>query len=180
MVDMNTPESNPQATPGTDRKAAFKTYMNLVAIATERELTDSEVKELNDVTVSANIAGYDVLLGDYFTQIGPRGVTLELPITEQHLQPWGLANGGVYASLGETAGSVSAFIAAGAQAPVVGVNNNTDFYRSARAGDTVVSKAQPIHVGRTTQVWLIEHTRTSDGKTLARTNLRLQVLEAEK
>lgn len=176
MRDMN----NHSTTEASAKKKAFKLYMELVASAAARELTEAEVKELNDVTATANISGYDTLLGDYFTRVGPLGVTLELPITSQHLQPWGLANGGVYASLGETAGSVAGFIAAGAKAPVVGINNNTDFYRSAKAGDTVISTAEPVHIGRTTQVWQIVHTRAGDGKTLARTNLRLQVLDSPK
>ena len=43
----------------------------------------------------------------------------------------GVANGGTYASIGESCGSIAGFIAVGGDRPVVGVNNSTDF-RSAR------------------------------------------------
>jgi acyl-coenzyme A thioesterase PaaI-like protein len=55
----------------------------------------------------------------------------------------------------------------------VGVHNATDFLRSATEGLAEVV-AEPIQQGRTQQLWQVIITRESDGKELARGQLRLQ------
>ena len=60
---------------------------------------------------------------------------------------------------------------------VVGVNNNTDFLRSISSG-TVYGTAEPIHRGRSQQLWLVTITDDSD-RVLARGQVRLQNLEPE-
>lgn len=153
--------------------------MELMAAATRRELGQAELVEFNtwaagDVAAS----GLDAVLGLEYTRVGPRGCATRVVVGRRHLQPWGVTNGGVYSSIGESAGSVSAFLAAGGLTQVVGMNNSTDFYRPSRAGDVIVSAAEPVHLGRTTQAWEIRHHRESDGKLLARTSLRMAVLGA--
>lgn len=162
--------------PINSKKEGLREYLRLVRQATKGSLSPDEVASLNSAVLDHGLGGYDILLGTVFTEVCPERVVAELTVGEKHLQPWGLANGGVYCSLGETVGSVAGYIAAGAKPAVVGVNNNTDFYRSARAGDVIVSTGTPVHLGRSMQVWQIHHVRQSDGKTLARTNLRVAVL----
>ena len=58
---------------------------------------------------------------------------------------------------------------------MVGVNNNTDFYRAVRDG-AMTSTAVPIHQGRSQQVWLIETYADADDRLVARGQLRLQNL----
>lgn len=155
----------------------FSVYARLLNAAGERVLTDEEIAELNALTEGdIEASGLDAHLGTSYVAVGPRLMSMRLEIGPEHLQPWGVANGGVYSTVGESCGSIAAFIAAGADRPVVGVNNSTDFYRSAVAGDVLISTATPVHLGRTSQVWEIRHTRESDGKLLSRTNLRLAVL----
>ncbi len=155
----------------------FRVYGKLLKAAGERVLTDDEIAELNALTEGdIASAGLDAHLGTSYVAVGPRLMSMRLEIGPEHLQPWGVANGGVYATIGESCGSIAGFIAAGADRPVVGVNNSTDFYRSAKAGDALISTATPVHLGRTSQVWEIRHTREADGKLLSRTNLRLAVL----
>ena len=155
----------------------FGVYGRLLKAAGERVLTDEEIAELNELTEGdVEAAGLDAYLGTSYVAVGPRLMSMRLEIGPEHLQPWGVANGGVYSTVGESCGSIAGFIAAGADRPVVGVNNSTDFYRSAVAGDVLISTATPVHLGRTSQVWEIRHTRESDGKLLSRTNLRLAVL----
>lgn len=158
------------------RQEGLRIYLGMVKKATQAPLSAEDLETFNTVLADVGGGGFDDLLGTVFAHIGPERVQLELKVGPSHLQPFGLANGGVYCSLGETAGSIAGFIAGGAKVPVVGVNNNTDFYRSAKVGDVIVSTATPVHLGRTMQVWQIEHVRKSDEKTLARTNLRLAVL----
>ena len=57
---------------------------------------------------------------------------------------------------------------------VVGVNNNTDFYRAVREG-TITSTATPLHRGRSQQVWVVESVR-EDGAVVSRGQVRLQNL----
>ena len=62
----------------------------------------------------------------------------------------------------------------GADGQVVGVNNNTDFYRAVREG-RMTSTATPLHRGRSQQVWVVE-TVDEAGKMVARGQVRLQNL----
>ena len=57
---------------------------------------------------------------------------------------------------------------------VVGVNNNTDFYRGVTEG-RLTSTARPIHRGRSQQVWAVE-TTDAEGRLVARGQVRLQNL----
>lgn len=168
-------------TPQTEISAAqqegLRVYLKLARKAAEVELSEAELAEFNAVMDNHDISGLDLLLGTKYTTLAPRSVAVEVTVGPQHLQPWGLANGGLYCALGESAGSIAAFLAAGARPPVAGVNNNTDFFRSARAGDVIQSVATPLHLGRSAHVWEIVHTRKADGKLLARTNLRVAMLE---
>lgn len=163
-----------------EREQALRTYLKLVKKSAQEPLAEEELGLFNKVLANPEVGGLDALLGAKFVHIGPHKVQMELEVGPTHLQPWGLANGGVYCCLGETAGSVAGYAAAGARPPVVGVNNNTDFYRSARAGEVIVTTAEPEYLGRTMQLWRIEHVRKSDNKLLARTNLRVAVLSDSK
>ena len=89
-------------------------------------------------------------------------------------QPYGIVHGGVHCSVIETLASIGAAMWVGEDAKVVGVNNNTDFYRAVREG-TLTSTATPLHRGRSQQVWLVE-TVDAAGKLAARGQVRLQNL----
>lgn len=89
-------------------------------------------------------------------------------------QPYGIVHGGVHCSVVETLASVGAAMWMGERGKVVGVNNNTDFYRAVREG-TLTSTATPLHRGRSQQVWLVE-TVGEDGMVAARGQVRLQNL----
>jgi 1,4-dihydroxy-2-naphthoyl-CoA hydrolase len=108
------------------------------------------------------------------------GVVIEWTVAEQHLQPFGLAHGGLHCTVNESAASIGAGIWYAAQghgeaAGVVGVNNNTDFLRAARPGDHITATATPIHRGRLQQLWLIE-SHDAEGRLVARGQVRLQNL----
>ena len=92
-------------------------------------------------------------------------------------QPYGIVHGGVHCSVVETLASIGAAFWLGERGQVVGVNNNTDFYKAVREG-TLTSTATPVHRGRSQQVWAVE-TVTEDGKVAARGQVRLQNLYAE-
>lgn len=92
---------------------------------------------------------------------------------DQHT-PWGVVHGGVYTTAIESAASLGASAAVlGRGQFAVGVNNITDFVRPLVAG-RVRLVAEPIHQGATQQLWLVSVTRASDGKLVARGQVRLQ------
>jgi acyl-coenzyme A thioesterase PaaI-like protein len=63
-----------------------------------------------------------------------------------------------------------------AQGNVVGVSNSTDFIRSHREGRIDIV-AEPLLVGRRQHIWEVRLTRPSDGKLVARGQVRFQVLD---
>ncbi len=95
--------------------------------------------------------------------------------SSQHHQPYGIVHGGVHCSVVETLASMAAAVWLGDVGKVVGVNNNTDFYRAVSEG-TMTSTATPVHRGRSQQVWLVETVSDADGRLVARGQVRLQNL----
>lgn len=93
--------------------------------------------------------------------------------TELLHQPSGIVHGGVWCAVVESMASVCAAMAVLPRGMVcVGAHNATDFLRPHRTG-RVDGVATPVHVGRTQQLWLVELTRASDGKAVARGQVRL-------
>jgi 1,4-dihydroxy-2-naphthoyl-CoA hydrolase len=88
-------------------------------------------------------------------------------------QPSGIVHGGVWCAVVESMASVCGAMAALAHGRIcVGAHNATDFLRPHREG-RVLGVATPIHIGRTQQLWQVELSRASDGKALARGQVRL-------
>jgi len=113
-------------------------------------------------------------LGLEFAEVTADRVVGSWEAGPKHHQPYGIVHGGVHCSVVETLASVGAATWLGDRGQVVGVNNNTDFYRAAREG-TMTSTATPIHRGRMQQVWVVE-TLDDDGRVIARGQVRLQNL----
>ncbi len=124
-------------------------------------------------------APFDNEIGLVFTELSPDRAAAQLEVAPKLLQPMGIVHGGVYCSMVESMASVAAYtwINANGGGSVVGVNNNTDFLRAISSG-TVYGTATPVHRGRRQQLWLVTIT-DSDGRVIARGQVRLQNLEAE-
>ncbi|GAB2514489.1 PaaI family thioesterase [Corynebacterium atrinae] len=121
--------------------------------------------------VNAQKGGLDAHLGVRYTQIADGRVRATLDVGEHLLQPAGLVNGGVFCALAESVGSLAGLVSAGA--PVVGVNNSTDFIDAVRTG-SIDAKATPIQLGGRTQLW--EVLMMNQGRLVARSTLRTMVL----
>ncbi len=124
--------------------------------------------------------GWDSALGIRVEEMTPTRVVAYVDIDERHQQPYGIVHGGVWASVVESVGSHGAAAAAHeltGDMAVVGVANSTDFLRPHRAG-RVRATGTPVFTGRTQQLWQVEIERESDGKIVARGQLRLQNLAA--
>ncbi|MCW2526022.1 MAG: thioesterase [Pseudonocardiales bacterium] len=123
--------------------------------------------DINDVKP----AGLDQLIGAEFGAVSADRTTMTVPVTPKLLQPQGIVHGGVYCTMVETLGSVGGAIWFWDRGHVVGVSNQTDFLRAARAG-TLHGEATPIHRGRTQQLWQVLIS-DDDGRMLARGQVRL-------
>ena len=177
MTDNNgQPQSNQHTTQGAPTQGRLAALENMCTTARQRPLEPGEIDQLNTmITASAN---YENLLGARYLAVEPHKLVLRLETTKDHRQPWGVTNGGVYASLAETAGSMASYIAAGAGNIVMGTSNYTNFLRPSTPGDVIISTATPEHLGRTSHMWRIEHTNQETGKTLAISTLKTAVMPA--
>jgi 1,4-dihydroxy-2-naphthoyl-CoA hydrolase len=119
--------------------------------------------------------GFVEWLGLKFTEATGDRVSCTWQVGPQMHQPHGLLHGGVHCSVVETLASFGAALWIGDEGRVVGVNNNTDFFRGVSEG-TLTSTAVPLHRGRSQQVWLVETVVDATGKVAARGQVRLQNL----
>jgi len=117
-------------------------------------------------------------LGLETLEVSPQRVVARLVPDERHQQPYGILHGGVYCSIVEDVASIGAGTAAveRGQPGVVGVSNATDFLRSHSTGE-LRAVGEPIHASRSHHIWQVVITRTSDGKTVARGQVRFHVLD---
>ena len=118
-------------------------------------------------------------LGIQWGSFSAERVTAHLDLGARHHQPYGIVHGGVWCSVVETLGSVAAWLRVASRGQVVvGVSNTTDFLRAHRVG-VVDAVAEPVHVGRTQQLWVVQMHRREDGKAIARGQVRLQNVDPE-
>jgi uncharacterized protein (TIGR00369 family) len=123
-------------------------------------------------------APFDAEIGLVYTDVTPDGVKAELTVKPTLLQPMGIVHGGVWCSVVESLASVSAYtwLTANGGGNIVGVNNNTDFLRAITEG-TVYAASEPVHRGRTQQLWLVT-IRDGRERLVARGQVRLQNLQS--
>jgi 1,4-dihydroxy-2-naphthoyl-CoA hydrolase len=94
-------------------------------------------------------------LGIEVLELEPTRVVATMPVDDRTRQPFGLLHGGASVALAETTASLGAFANIDpTQFAAVGLEINANHIRAKRDG-MVRATAEPIHVGRTTQVWTI-------------------------
>jgi uncharacterized protein (TIGR00369 family) len=124
------------------------------------------------------LAGFQAHLGlDWRLLTGER-VEVGIEVGDHMKQPYGIVHGGVYCAIVETLCSTGAAMwgYANGIAGVVGTSNSTHFIRAHRDGD-LEATATPIHQGRTYQLWEAIISRPTDGKEIARGQLRTQHID---
>jgi 1,4-dihydroxy-2-naphthoyl-CoA hydrolase len=118
--------------------------------------------------------GLDSHLGIALVEASADRVVMRWTVRPEVTQPYGIVHGGAYCTAVESSASVGAAIWFGDRGRVVGVSNQTDFYRAVTEG-TLTATALPIHRGRSQQVWRVtikdEHDRV-----VAEGQVRLQNL----
>ena len=117
-------------------------------------------------------------LGLEVLEVTPERVVARVMADERHHQPYGVLHGGVYCSIVEAVASYGAGYASMASSGrgVLGVSNQTEFLRSHSRGrlDCI---GEPLHIGRSAQLWEVRITRASDGKLVSRGQVRFHLLE---
>ena len=93
-----------------------------------------------------------------FTDIGADHLTATMPVDYRTVQPAGLLHGGASAALAESLGSFGAYLTVDPRLyDCVGIEINANHVR-AKLDGIVTGVAQPLHLGRSTQVWDIRIT----------------------
>ena len=95
-------------------------------------------------------------LGIMFTHISQDSLTATMPANARTKQPLGIVHGGANVVLAETIASTAANAVIDLQSfYCVGLEINANHIRSVKEG-MVTGVARPMHLGRSTQVWLID------------------------
>lgn len=89
------------------------------------------------------------------TELGDDYMKGTMPVDRRTHQPFGILHGGASVVLAETLGSMAAYLCVDPTLQYcVGLDINANHLRSVRSG-LVTGIAEPIHIGRSTQVWEI-------------------------
>ena len=101
--------------------------------------------------------GFAKVVGIEIASVSEDEVRARVPVRPELLQPAGLVDGGVYATIAEDVCSAATFIAVNEErgAAAMGLSNQTSFLRPITEG-TIHAVARPRHRGRTTWVWEVD------------------------
>ena len=129
-------------------------------------------------TPHVGINNWNDALGLVIDEVTDDRVRAHLDAGPRHQQPYGVLHGGVWCSIVEEAASIGAGMRSINRdgRGVLGVSNHTDFLRSHGEGRLDVV-AEPLHAGRSAQLWEVRICRASDGKLVARGQVRFHVLD---
>ena len=94
-------------------------------------------------------------LGIEITEASGARCQATMPVEPRHHQPLGYLHGGASVALAETVASVGAYLAAPDGHTAFGMEINANHLRPKRDG-TLTATAEPVYVGRSTQVWQVD------------------------
>jgi len=113
----------------------------------KRQLSLDELNRMGDGSMVAH-------LGMIFTRLDEAELEASMPVDARTQQPFGLLHGGASVALAETLGSMAGFLTSQEGQCVVGTEINASHHRAVTGG-TVRGVCQPLHLGRSQQVWEI-------------------------
>ena len=153
----------------------------MTPVRPERQHTSKFARVATTVDMSAlppSMPGLDTHLGIDLVEASGDRVVMRWTVRPEITQPYGIVHGGTYCTAVESSASVGAAIWFGERADgggrVVGVSNQTDFYRAVTEGE-LTATARPVHRGRSQQVWRVDITDRDD-RLVAQGQVRLQNL----
>ena len=125
------------------------------------------------------IVGFDRLYGLKILSATPEEVIAEVEITDDHLQPFGLVHGGLFATMAESTTSIGTYLGVHEEGKAaMGLSNQTSFLRPVFGG-TVRATARRRHRGRSTWVWEVDVT-DGEGKLCALVRMTIAVRASER
>ena len=114
-------------------------------------------------------------LGIEFTEIGDDYLVGTMPVDERTTQPYGILHGGASVTLAETLGSMASTLTIDTEKYIcVGQEINANHIRPVNSG-VVSGRAQPVHLGRSSQVWEIRITN-QDNKLVCISRLTMAIV----
>jgi 1,4-dihydroxy-2-naphthoyl-CoA hydrolase len=106
------------------------------------------------------------LMGVTFVEAGADVVKASLLVREDLCTAGHILHGGALMALADTLGAAATVLNLPPGAGTTTLESKTNFLAAARAGDTVIATARPVHRGRRTQVWQTR-IETEGGRLLA-------------
>ncbi|MDO5632001.1 MAG: PaaI family thioesterase [Paracoccus sp. (in: a-proteobacteria)] len=106
------------------------------------------------------------LLGIRVVAAQPDQVVMEMEVTPQMANRNGVLHGGAIMGLADNAGGTATFLNIPEGQSTTTIESKTNFLRPIRIGETARATCQPLHRGRTIQVWQTTVTRP-DGQVAA-------------
>ena len=113
----------------------------------KRQLSLDELNRMGDGSMVAH-------LGMTFTLLEEARLEATMPVDARTQQPFGLLHGGASVALAETLGSMAGFLTSQEGQCVVGTEINASHHRAVTGG-LVRGVCQPLHLGKSQQVWEI-------------------------
>jgi 1,4-dihydroxy-2-naphthoyl-CoA hydrolase len=106
--------------------------------------------------------------------VGDDGATGRIVVDRRHLHPGGYVHGGVWTALADTVAAWGTFRHLPDGHDFTTVELKLNVFAAGREGDELIARAEPQHIGRRTQVWLVRITR--EGRQVALFTLTQMVL----
>lgn len=95
--------------------------------------------------------------GIHFEEVGKDFVRATMIVEDKHTRPGGIANGGVYLTLIETLGSVSAScVIDWRKFNPLGIQVSANHTGVAQKGEKLTAVSKAVHVGRSTHIWEVD------------------------
>ena len=104
-------------------------------------------------------------LGLEFLELTESGARARLVVERKHLHPGGFVHGGVWAGFADTVAAWSTLPNLPEGHDFSTAEMKLNLFGVAREGDELIAEAQPLHVGRRTQVWEVRV--SADGRLAA-------------
>lgn len=99
-----------------------------------------------------------------------------MPVSNNVKQPYGIVHGGANCVLAETLGSIASNLTLDpAKQHAVGLTINTNHIKAVRNG-TVTGRAEAIHLGRKTHIWMIK-TFNDANELTSQTTLTMAIID---
>lgn len=113
-------------------------------------------------------------LGIEFVAVGDQYLKAQMPVDQRTCQPMGIVHGGATAALAETVASAAANYCVEKGKVCVGLDLNINHIRAVSSG-FVTAMTQPLHLGKTTQVWEIKITNET-GQLISAARLTIAII----